>query len=115
MLSIEDIERVMDETQEGIEKQREIDELLTGTLTQEDEDAVLEELNQILAEKEPEVVKEEEVEEADINLPDVPTHEPKGIYYLASKLFLLNPNLNFIHSASEKSQERNYCSQLNCT
>ena len=73
-MSIEDVERIMDETREGIEYQRvsdinwkalisvvfsqmltktliffpqEIDELLSGSLTQEDEDAVLQELEEM--------------------------------------------------------------------
>ncbi|CAH2291491.1 charged multivesicular body 6 [Pelobates cultripes] len=44
MMSIEEVEKIMDETQEGIEYQRQIDELLSGTLTEEDEEAILEEL-----------------------------------------------------------------------
>ena len=74
IMSIEDVERIMDETREGIEYQRvsdinwkalisavfnqmltktliffpqEIDELLSGSLTQEDEDAVLQELEEM--------------------------------------------------------------------
>ena len=73
-MSTEDAERIMDETREGIEYQRvsdinwkalisavfnqmltkiliffpqEIDELLSGSLTQEDEDAVLQELEEM--------------------------------------------------------------------
>ena len=73
-MSIKDVERIMDETREGIEYQRvsdinwkalisavfnqmltkiliffpqEIDELLSGSLTQEDEDAVLQELEEM--------------------------------------------------------------------
>lgn len=78
VLSLEDIEKIMDETQDGIEKQREIDELLSGALTQEDEDAVLSELDEIMAEALPNVPKEENVlPEEEIALPDIPTHEPK--------------------------------------
>ncbi|XP_038064307.1 charged multivesicular body protein 6-A-like [Patiria miniata] len=47
MMSFEDVERIMEETQEGIEYQREIDELLAGGLTEDDEAAVLEELAQL--------------------------------------------------------------------
>uniref|UniRef100_A0A3P9MP08 Charged multivesicular body protein 6a n=1 Tax=Oryzias latipes TaxID=8090 RepID=A0A3P9MP08_ORYLA len=47
MMSIEEVERILDETQESIEYQRQIDELLAGSLTQEDEDAVLAELEAI--------------------------------------------------------------------
>ncbi|XP_070579880.1 charged multivesicular body protein 6-A-like isoform X2 [Ptychodera flava] len=62
MMSIEDVERIMDETREGIEYQNEIDELLAGSLTQEDEDAVLAELDAIT----------QQTEEEGIQLPDVP-------------------------------------------
>ncbi|CAH1954561.1 unnamed protein product [Acanthoscelides obtectus] len=61
-LNIADIERILDETKEGIDKQNEINELLSGQLTQEDEDAVEEELTNILKEQ----------------LPDVPIEEPTG-------------------------------------
>uniref|UniRef100_A0A8C7XTB0 Charged multivesicular body protein 6a n=1 Tax=Oryzias sinensis TaxID=183150 RepID=A0A8C7XTB0_9TELE len=61
MMSIEEVERILDETQESIEYQRQIDELLAGSLTQEDEDAVLAELEAITHE--------------DVALPDIP-NEP---------------------------------------
>ncbi|XP_029340065.1 charged multivesicular body protein 6 isoform X1 [Mus caroli] len=47
VMSIEEVERILDETQEAVEYQRQIDELLAGNFTQEDEDAILEELNAI--------------------------------------------------------------------
>ncbi|XP_077109445.1 charged multivesicular body protein 6 [Ranitomeya variabilis] len=50
VMSIEEVERIMDETQEGIEYQRQIDELLAGSLTTEDEEAILEELEAITQE-----------------------------------------------------------------
>lgn len=34
ILSIEEIEQIMDETREGVEKQHEIDSILSGTLTE---------------------------------------------------------------------------------
>ncbi|GIY73234.1 charged multivesicular body protein 6 [Caerostris darwini] len=84
MLSVEDIERIMDETQEGIEKQQEIDEILGGKLSNEDEEAVLDELESIIAESLPTPVKEplagegdEIQEDDDLDLPEVPTEEPK--------------------------------------
>ncbi|KAM6905422.1 charged multivesicular body protein 6 [Xenentodon cancila] len=60
IMSIEDVERIMDETQESIEYQRQIDEMLAGALTQEDEDAVLAELDAI-------------TQGEDVALPEVPT------------------------------------------
>lgn len=61
MLSMDEIEKIMDETQEGIEKQREFDELISGQLTEEDDEAIEAELEEML----------------DINkvLPEVPTGE----------------------------------------
>nr|XP_020009260.1 charged multivesicular body protein 6-like [Castor canadensis] len=57
--SIEEVERILDETQEAVEYQRQIDELLAGSFTQEDEDAILEELDAITQEQ--------------FELPEVPT------------------------------------------
>ncbi|XP_010617042.1 charged multivesicular body protein 6 [Fukomys damarensis] len=59
VMSIEEVERILDETQEAVEYQRQIDELLAGSFTQEDEDAILEELNAITQEQ--------------IELPEVPS------------------------------------------
>lgn len=61
LMSIEDVEKLMDETQESIEYQREIDDLLAGGLTEDDEEDVLAELD--------------ELTKQDIALPDVPTDE----------------------------------------
>uniref|UniRef100_A0A023GGD6 Protein-sorting related protein n=1 Tax=Amblyomma triste TaxID=251400 RepID=A0A023GGD6_AMBTT len=63
VLCVEEIEKIMDETHEGIEKQKEIDDLLSGQLTSEDDDAVLAELEALVAEDESKAVLE---------LPDVP-------------------------------------------
>ncbi|XP_062264835.1 charged multivesicular body protein 6-like [Platichthys flesus] len=60
IMSIEDVERILDETQESIEYQRQIDEMLAGALTQDDEDSVLAELQAITQGEE-------------IALPEVPT------------------------------------------
>ncbi|KAK3740009.1 hypothetical protein RRG08_005281 [Elysia crispata] len=65
LLSLEDVERIMEETQEGIEKQQEIDDLLSGGLTDEDESDVLAELDQIIQQTEP-------TGKEDVSLPDVP-------------------------------------------
>ncbi|KAK2172351.1 hypothetical protein NP493_971g00038 [Ridgeia piscesae] len=70
ILSIEDVEKIMDETNEAVEYQREIDAILVGGLTQEDETDVLTELDQILMESMPAAPKS--VEEEAVNLPDVP-------------------------------------------
>lgn len=84
ILSIDEIEKVMDETREGIEKQKELDEILSGELTQEDEAEVEAELDILLNAD----IKEAPLEVSDeIILPEVPTDLPerrKGIL-----LFLL--------------------------
>ncbi|PNI21856.1 CHMP6 isoform 2 [Pan troglodytes] len=59
VMSIEEVERILEETQEAVEYQRQIDELLAGSFTQEDEDAILEELSTITQEQ--------------IELPEVPS------------------------------------------
>lgn len=50
-MSIEEVERIIGETQDAVEYQRQIDEILAGSLTEEDEDAILEELNAITQEQ----------------------------------------------------------------
>ncbi|KAM9457511.1 charged multivesicular body protein 6-like isoform 3-T3 [Clarias gariepinus] len=61
-LSIEEIERIMEETQDAVEYQKQIDEMLAGSLSQEDEEAVLAELEAI-------------AQDEDVKLPEVP-NEP---------------------------------------
>ncbi|KZC07523.1 PREDICTED: charged multivesicular body protein 6 [Dufourea novaeangliae] len=74
LLSIDEIEKVMDETKEGIEKQKEIDDVLVGALTDEDESEVAAELDALIAaevdEKTPEVP-------GDITLPEIPEELPE--------------------------------------
>ncbi|XP_064407020.1 charged multivesicular body protein 6-A-like [Halichondria panicea] len=82
IMSVEDVEQVMSDTQEAIEYQREIDELLGQNLTQEDEDAIAEELESIiqasLQTSLPEVGSKPLDTEDDIidELPEVPTTDP---------------------------------------
>lgn len=59
VMSIEEVERIMDETQDAVEYQRQIDEMLAGSFTQEDEDDILAEL--------------EAITEGDMELPAVPS------------------------------------------
>ncbi|XP_015175576.1 PREDICTED: charged multivesicular body protein 6-A [Polistes dominula] len=74
ILSIDEIEKVMDETREGVEKQRELNELLSGELTQEDETDIEAELDALLSAE----IKETAPEVPDeITLPDVPTVLPE--------------------------------------
>lgn len=74
ILSIEEVEQILDETRESIEKQQEIDALLHGVLTEEDEDEVLAELEQLVGGKD----EEQATEQEDIGerLPDVPEDVP---------------------------------------
>lgn len=74
ILTIDEVERIMDETREGIEKQQEIDALIsTGALTAEDEDSVAAELEELVASTLPAI--DEDIDE---KLPDVPTEEPEA-------------------------------------
>ncbi|XP_017557154.1 charged multivesicular body protein 6 isoform X1 [Pygocentrus nattereri] len=63
VLSIEEVERIMDETHDSIEYQKQIDDILAGSLTQEDEDAVLAELEAITQ------------GDVDVELPEVPDEQ----------------------------------------
>jgi len=48
LLNIDQIEQLLDETKEGIDKQREISDLLSGALSSEEEEAVEAELNELI-------------------------------------------------------------------
>lgn len=84
ILNIDEIEKIMDETREGIEKQKEIDDIISGQLTEEDEEAVEAELEAILDVKDqlPDVPTE--------NLPEVPeqkvTEKPRKVKESPSKI-----------------------------
>ncbi|CAI6368567.1 unnamed protein product [Macrosiphum euphorbiae] len=49
LFNIEHIEQLLDETKEGIDKQKEITDLLSGALSSEDEESVEAELNELIA------------------------------------------------------------------
>lgn len=68
VLPIEEVERIMDETKEGIERQREIDEVINQTLTEQDEEDVLAELDALIG-------ADETTTSPPIDLPEVPTDE----------------------------------------
>lgn len=76
-LNIEDVERILDETREGVEKQQEIDALLSGVLTSEDEEAVLSELDSLIEESLPEVPSDDKLV-PEPELPDVPAELIEG-------------------------------------
>lgn len=67
ILTIDEIERVLDETKEGIDKQQEIDEALSGALTQQDEDDVMAELDELI---ETEATGDKNIVDADEDLSD---------------------------------------------
>lgn len=73
VINVEEVERILEETREGVEKQREIDELLSGALSADDEESVEAELAEIIKESLPNVPEREEEEE--LELPNVPTEE----------------------------------------
>lgn len=85
IMDIDQIEAILEETREGIEKQQEIDEILSGALTEEDEDAVLDEFNKLVVEE-----KRDHIEYIDEDigdqLPDVPQDAlPKKVPNKAKK------------------------------
>ncbi|KAJ6255643.1 charged multivesicular body protein [Anaeramoeba flamelloides] len=68
MMSVEEVEQLMEENEEAMSYQNEIQELLAGQLTQEDEEDVLKELDEII---------EMAQDEKEIKMPKVPTKDPK--------------------------------------
>ncbi|VVC89037.1 unnamed protein product [Leptidea sinapis] len=73
-LDIDEIEKIMEESKEGIEKQRELDELISGQLTEEDDleiEAELEEMLDIKVEL-PEVPQEELPDQKENYIPEKP-------------------------------------------
>ena len=98
MFSIEEIEQIMDDTAEAIEKQKEIDALLSGQLSQEDEDDVLKELDDLLA-------TEENLED----LPEVPSTGNfivcfKFSSYFPIKVFLLQNLLPLLERKNQPNR-----------
>ncbi|XP_065580755.1 charged multivesicular body protein 6-like isoform X2 [Artemia franciscana] len=79
VFSMSDVEKIMDETREGIEKQQEIDDLLSGNLTEDDLAAVEDELNEIMKANLPEVENLPEVPTEEPTLPDIPQGEPTDV------------------------------------
>ena len=70
MFSIEEIEQIMDDTAEAAEKQREIEAILSGQLTEDEEDDVLKELDELIGDV---PMKNEESHEEIPELPSVPS------------------------------------------
>ncbi|KAH0809000.1 hypothetical protein GEV33_013794 [Tenebrio molitor] len=74
-LNIEDIEKILDETREGVEKQEEINALLMGGLTEEDETAVEGELAEMISQSLPSVPSEEPEQMEGVEVPESPVKE----------------------------------------
>lgn len=85
IMTIDEVEQIMDDTKESVEKQQELDALLSGALTEDDEDAVLAELDALVAAadsaKEDTTTTVEDIEDRDLSnvLPDVPTGVPEKV------------------------------------
>lgn len=75
ILTIDEIEQVMDDTRESVDKQQELDEILSGALSEQDEDDVLAELEQLVADDEAKNKLPQEERDIDVELPDVPDDE----------------------------------------
>lgn len=81
ILTIDEVERILDETRDGVEKQREIDAAINqyadSALTEEDEDEVLEELENLIgADRETGKAAAAAPEDnIPIDLPEVPADE----------------------------------------
>ena len=104
MFSIEEIEQIMEDTAESIEKQKEIDALISGQLTQEDENEVLEELEAMVAmdDKEDKVT---EAEEENLELPEVPhtgsyDFRPLAVHIRRNQVHLLLTHIFFAEPSS---------------
>lgn len=78
MFSIEEIEQIMGDTAEAVEKQREIEALIGGQLSAEDEEEVLKELDDLAEEKDATLAAASEPEEPAVPLPEVPEDDVPG-------------------------------------
>lgn len=77
VLTIDEVERILDETKEGVEKQREIDAMINqyseSALTEDDEADVLAELDQLIKTEDEKSAANEDATGSPIDLPEVPT------------------------------------------
>merc|ERR1712025_1524502 len=85
MFSMDEIEDIFADTQEAVDKQQEINSLLSAQLTEDDENDVLAELDELVGlDLEPSIgvelpsVPDTQPETIEDRLPDVPTKEPKS-------------------------------------
>lgn len=75
IMDIDKIESILEETREGIEKQQEIDAILSEALTEEDEESVLEEFNKLVQEEQRDQIKYIDEDVGIDKLPEVPNDE----------------------------------------
>ncbi|WWC96231.1 hypothetical protein V866_003098 [Kwoniella sp. B9012] len=73
-MSLERVEKLMDQTREGVEYQREIDEALMSRMSPEEEEAVQEELERLQQEALPAIPSVPD--QQPVSLPDAPVEEP---------------------------------------
>ncbi|KAG2222730.1 hypothetical protein INT45_011218 [Circinella minor] len=80
-MSLEAVEKLMDDTADAVAYQNEIDELLSGKITSEDEEEILQELESLqqqeIEAQLPEIPTTEIPGRETDQLPEVPTHRPK--------------------------------------
>ena len=76
-MKLEDVDKIMDDTQDAIEYQRQVENALSGSLSAEDEDAIAAELDALEKETIGEVKDEKPRQDTEVKLPDVPKHEPE--------------------------------------
>lgn len=76
IMTLDDVEKIMGDTEEAVAYQHEIDDIMSGGIGQEeeDEDELLAELDMMLG---TDVADMPEVPVTDVDLPDVPSHEPQ--------------------------------------
>ncbi|CCO34506.1 Charged multivesicular body protein 6 AltName: Full=Chromatin-modifying protein 6 [Rhizoctonia solani AG-1 IB] len=75
-MSLEDVEKLMEETAEAVAYQNEIDQMLTSQMTVDEEEAVQKELEQLQAEALGSAPIHEPSPPEPVKLPSVPTAEP---------------------------------------
>ncbi|KAB5590665.1 Charged multivesicular body protein 6 [Ceratobasidium theobromae] len=76
-MSLEDVEKLMEETAEAVAYQKEIDEMLSSQMTVDEEEAVQKELEQLQSEALGNVPIHEPSPAKPVSLPLVPVEEPK--------------------------------------
>ncbi|KAI8059826.1 Snf7-domain-containing protein [Thamnidium elegans] len=80
--SVEAVERLMDDTADAIAYQNEIDDMLSGLMSTEDEEEIMKELDELreqeLSAKLPDVPNNQLPIDISDKIPEVPTHLPSG-------------------------------------